>query len=160
MPLCWWSWHFIKAIIRRLVWQVWVLLIWSGAIIGKELFLATQAFQRKDYEKTRELLAEIHRPERLRNRRRSYYEFMSGNLALQAEDYLKAEHHFQIASRLPFRRPNDKAIILVHLATLNLRKKDYGRVRAYLEVTRKLEVSSRISQIVNKIENEIPKEEE
>jgi len=134
-------------------------LVWSYYREGT-VFLATQAFQRKDYEKTRELLAEIHRPERLRNRRRSYYEFMSGNLALQVEDYLKAEHHFQIASRLPFRRPNDKAIILVHLATLNLRKKDYGRVRAYLEVTRKLEVSSRISQIVNKIENEIPKEEE
>jgi len=133
-------------------------LVWSYYREGT-VFLATQAFQRKDYEKTRELLDEIRRPERLRKRRRNYYEFMSGNLALQAGDYPKAEHHFQIASRLPFRRSNDKAIILAHLANINLRKKDFERVRAYLDVARKLEVSSRISQIINKIENEIPKEE-
>lgn len=132
-------------------------LIWSHFREGT-VFLATQAFQRKDYVKTQELLADIRHPERLRKRRRNYYEFMSGNLALHAEDYTKAEQHFQIASRLPFRRPNDKAIILVHLANINLRKKDYERVKAYLEVARKLEVSSRISQIINKIENEIPKE--
>lgn len=131
-------------------------LIWSYYREGT-VFLATQAFQKKDYEKTRRLLDDIRQPERLRKRRRNYYEFMSGNLALQAEDYPRAEQHFQIASRLPFRRPNDKAIILVHLANLNLRKKDYERVRAYLDVARKLEVTSRISQIINKIENEIPK---
>lgn len=132
-------------------------LIWSHYREGT-VFLATQAFQRKDYDKARQLLADIRHPERLRKRRRNYYEFMSGNLALQAADYQAAEHHFQVASRLPFRRPNDKAIILVNLANINLRKKDYERVKAYLEVARKLEVSSRISQIINKIENEIPKE--
>lgn len=132
-------------------------LIWSYYREGT-VFLATQAFQRKDYDKTSRLLEDIRHPERLRKRRRNYYEFMSGNLALHAADYPKAEQHFQIASRLPFRRPNDKAIILVHLANINLRKKDYERVKAYLEVARKLEVSSRISQIINKIENEIPKE--
>lgn len=131
-------------------------LIWSHYREGT-VFLATQAFQKKDYEKTQRLLDDIKHPERLRKRRRNYYEFMSGNMALQAEDYAAAERHFQIASRLPFRRPNDKAIILVHLANLNLRKKEYDRVRAYIDVARKLEVSSRISQIINKIENEIPK---
>jgi hypothetical protein len=79
-------------------------------------------------------------------------------LALQLLDDESAERHFQIASRLPFRKPNDKAIILVHLANINLRKKDYERVRAYLARASELEVSSRIAQIINKIENEIPKE--
>ncbi|HWL00480.1 MAG TPA: hypothetical protein VNQ55_11050, partial [Parapedobacter sp.] len=89
---------------------------------------------------------------------RNYYEFMCGNLALKVADYDAAERHFQIASRLPFRRPNDKAIILVNLANINLRKKDYERVKAYVELARKLEVTSRVAQIINKIENEIPKE--
>jgi len=132
-------------------------LVWSYFREGT-VFLATQAFQQKDYKKTQRLLADIRRPELLRKRRRNYYEFMSGNLALQTEDYIAAERHFQIASRLPFRRDNDKAIILVHLANINLRKKDYERVRAYLDVARKLEVTSRISQIINKIENEIPRD--
>lgn len=132
-------------------------LVWSYYREGT-VFLATQAFQRKEYDKVKRLLDDIPYPERLRKKRRNYYEFMSGNIALQEEKYDVAERHFQIASKLPFRRANDKAIILVHLANLNLRKKDYERVRAYLEVARKLEVTSRIAQIINKIENEIPKE--
>src|SRR5690606_6361332 len=96
-------------------------LIWSHYREGT-VFIATQAFQNKDYEKARRLLADINKPEYLRKGRRNYYEFMCGNIALKAEDYDAAERHFQIASRLPFRRPNDKAIILVNLANINLRK--------------------------------------
>lgn len=132
-------------------------LIWSHYREGT-VFLATQAFQQQHFEKAKKLLADIKKPEYLRKKRRNYYEFMSGNLALKAGDYDAAERHFQIASRLPFRRPNDKAIILVNLANINLRKQDYERVRAYIEVARKLEVTSRVAQIINKIENEIPKE--
>jgi len=132
-------------------------LTWSHYREGT-VFIATQAFQKKDYEKARRLLADIKKPEYLRKRRRNYYEFMCGNIALKAEDYDAAERHFQIASRLPFRRPNDKAIILVHLANIHLRKKDYERVRAYIDLARKQEVTSRVAQIINKIENEIPKE--
>ncbi|MFC3199207.1 hypothetical protein ACFOET_16395 [Parapedobacter deserti] len=133
-------------------------LTWSHYREGT-VFIASQAFQQQDYEKTRRLLADIKRPDYLRKGRRNYYEFMSGNLALKAEDYDAAERHFQIASRLPFRRPNDKAIILVNLANINLRKKDFERVRAYVTLARKLEVTSRVAQIINKIENEIPKDQ-
>ncbi|SEL59386.1 hypothetical protein [Parapedobacter koreensis] len=132
-------------------------LTWSHYREGT-VFIATQAFQNQDYDKARRLLADIKKPEYLRKGRRNYYEFMSGNLALKAEDYEAAERHFQIASRLPFRRPNDKAIILVNLANINLRKHDFERVKAYVALARKLEVTSRVAQIINKIENEIPKD--
>jgi len=132
-------------------------LIWSHYREGT-VFMASQAFQKQDYDKARRLLADIKKPEYLRKGRRNYYEFMSGNLALKIEDYDAAERHFQIASRLPFRRQNDKAIILVNLANLNLRKRDFERVKAYVDLARKLDVTSRVAQIINKIENEIPKD--
>jgi hypothetical protein len=131
-------------------------LIWSYFKEGT-VFMATQAFHKKDYARTKALLEDIKKPQYLRKGRRNYYEFMLGNLALKEEAFDKAEYHFQIASRLPFRRPNDKAIILVNLANINLRKKDFERVRGYLAKARELEVSSRVAQIINKIENEIPK---
>jgi hypothetical protein len=131
--------------------------VWSHFREGT-VVLAAEAFKNKEYDKARRYLADIKNPEYLRKTRRSYYEFISGSLALQLLDDESAERHFQIASRLPFRKPNDKAIILVHLANINLRKKDYERVRAYLARASELEVSSRIAQIINKIENEIPKE--
>ncbi|MBK1439377.1 hypothetical protein JHJ32_05200 [Parapedobacter sp. ISTM3] len=132
-------------------------LTWSHYREGT-VFIATQAFQNHDYDKAKRLLADIKKPQYLRKGRRNYYEFMSGNLALKAGDYETAERHFQIASRLPFRRPNDKAIILINLANINLRKRDFERVKAYTALARKLEVTSRVAQIINKIENEIPKD--
>lgn len=131
-------------------------LVWSHFREGT-VVLASEAFQKKEYDKARALLADIKNPEYLRKKRRNYYEFISGNLALQLLDDSKAEYHFQLASRLPFRRANDKAIILVHLANINLRKKDYERVRAYLDKAAELDVSSRLAQIINRIQNEIPK---
>jgi len=131
-------------------------MVWSHFKEGT-VVLASEAFQNKEYDKARKLLADIKNPEYLRKKRRSYYEFINGNLYLQLLDDNSAERHFQIASRMPFRRPNDKAIVFVHLANINLRKKDYERVRAYLAKASELEVSSRIAQIINRIENEIPK---
>ncbi|GAA4797166.1 hypothetical protein GCM10023231_27100 [Olivibacter ginsenosidimutans] len=130
--------------------------IWSYYRDGTVL-LASEAFKKKQYDLARTLLADIKHPEYLRKKRRNYYEFISGSLDLQLLDYENAERHFQIASRLPFRRRSDKALIFVNLANLNLRKKDYERVKAYLAKVKELDMSSRIAQIVNRIENEIPK---
>lgn len=131
-------------------------MIW-GLFREGTVVLASEAYKNKQYDKARQYLNDIRNPEYLRKARRNYYEFISGSLALQLLDDDAAEHHFQIASRLPFRKPNDKAIILVHLANINLRKQRFDRVRAYLSRASELEVSSRIAQIINRIENEIPK---
>jgi len=155
MLIAWAVYHRSYQIISLLV-AVVAYLVWSHFKEGT-VVLASEAFQKKEYDKARTLLQDIKNPEYLRKKRRNYYEFISGNLALQLLDDDAAERHFQLASRLPFRRPNDKAIILVHLANINLRKHDYERVRAYLAKASELEVSSRIAQIINRIENEIPK---
>jgi outer membrane protein assembly factor BamD (BamD/ComL family) len=52
---------------------------------------------------------------------------------LHRHNYAEAEKHFQIASNFPLRNQNDKAIVLVHLANLNLRKKDHERASAYVK---------------------------
>jgi|SRR5690606_31631643 len=166
-----WRWIIIVIAMMLLAWAIYdrsyqiipllvalvAYMIWSHFKEGT-VVLASEAFQNKEYEKARKLLADIKNPEYLRKKRRNYYEFINGNLALQLLDDETAERHFQIASRLPFRRPNDKAIILVHLANINLRKHDYERVNAYLKRASEMEVSSRIAQIINRIQNEIPKE--
>jgi len=155
MLLGWAIYHRTYQVVYLLVALI-AYMVWSHFKEGT-VVLASEAFQKKEYDKARKLLADIKNPEYLRKKRRNYYEFISGNLALQLLDDESAERHFQLASRLPFRRPNDKAIILVNLANINLRKGDYDRVRVYLEKASELEVSSRIAQIINRIQNEIPK---
>lgn len=121
------------------------------------VLLAARSFQNKDYEKTERLLKEIKYPDRLRKNRRGYYEFIYGNIELQRKNYDEAETHFQIASRFPLKNENDKALVFVHLANLNLRKKMMDRAEAYLVKARELKTSARVQNIILKIETEIQK---
>ncbi len=118
--------------------------------------LAARAFKNNDYDKAERLLKQVINPDYLRKKRRGYYEFILGNIALKKQDMEAAETHFQISSRFPLSSENDKGIILMHLANINLRKKDFKRVRAYVERAKELNVSSRIQEIIKKIEKEIP----
>lgn len=131
-------------------------IVWSQYREGT-VFLATQAFHKKDYDKTKELLAEIKNPDYLRKGRRSFYEFMQGNIALKEERIEEAEYHFQLASRLPWKNDYEKVMVLINLANINFRKKEYERVEAYLDVVDKLKMTHRQEEIVQKIRQEVEK---
>lgn len=132
-------------------------LVWSHYREGT-VFLATQAFHKQDYEKMKALLAEIKDPEKLRKKRRNYYEFMMGNLALHEGRVDEAEYHFQLASRLPWKRDTEKGFVFINLANINLRKHHYERVPAYLDLARKLHLTERQHQLIKKIEIELNKQ--
>lgn len=119
--------------------------------------MAAREFHNKNYDRAEELLKEIADPDRLKKRRRGFYEFIYGNIELHRKNYEEAERHFQIASRFPLRTQNDKAIVLVHLANLNLRKQNIVRSRAYVEHAKTLKITSRVQNIIKKIESEIEK---
>lgn len=132
------------------------LLIW-GYFREGTVVMAARAFHAKNYDEAEELLKEIEDPDRLGKHRRGFYEFIYGNLELHRHNYDEAEKHFQIASKFPLRNQNDKAIVLVHLANINLRKKDAERARAYVEMAKGYKISSRVKDIIVKIESEINK---
>ncbi|MFD2548275.1 hypothetical protein [Sphingobacterium suaedae] len=132
-------------------------LLWSHYREGT-VFLATQAFHKQDYDKTKALLEEIKDPEKLRKGRRNYYEFMMGNIALKEERVDEAEYHFQLASRLPWKRDTEKGFVLINLANINLRKRNYERVPVYLELAKKLKLTERQMGIIEKIEIELTKQ--
>ena len=131
-------------------------LVWSFLKEGT-VYLATQAFHKQDYEKTKRLLAEIKNPDRLRKGRRNFYEFMMGNILLKEEKIEEAEYHFQLASRLPWRRDHEKGMVLINLASINLRKKEYDRVEGYVDAAEKLKLTARQESILEKIKNEVNK---
>lgn len=128
--------------------------VWSHYREGT-VFLATQAFHKQDYAKTKVLLAEIKDPDKLRKKRRNYYEFMMGNIALKEERIDEAEYHFQLASRLPWKRDAEKGFVLINLANISLRKHNFDRVSAYLELAQGLKLTARQKGIVEKIEKEL-----
>lgn len=132
-------------------------LVWSH-FRENSVFLATQAFHKQDYEKTKELLLDIKYPDQLRKGRRNYYEFMWGNILMKEGNIEEAEYHFQMASRLPWKREYEKAMVLINLANINLRKNNLERVEAYLGLTDDLKLTARQQAIVERIRGQIPNE--
>lgn len=132
------------------------LLVW-GYFREGTVVMAAREFHAKNYDGAEELLKEIEDPDRLGRHRRGFYEFIYGNVELHRHNYEEAEKHFQIASKFPLRNQNDKAIVLVHLANLNLRKKDHARAKAYVEKARTFKITTRVKDIILKIESEINK---
>lgn len=131
-------------------------LLWSHYKEGT-VYLATQAFHRQDYDKTERLLDEIKNPDRLRKGRRNFYEFMMGNIALKKGEVEQAEYHFQLASRLPWKRQYEKGMVLINLANINLGKREYDRVTGYLDVAEQLKLTARQKDIISKIREEVKK---
>jgi tetratricopeptide (TPR) repeat protein len=129
-------------------------LIW-GYFKEGTVVMAAREFHAKNYEEAETLLKEIEDPDRLGRHRRGFYEFIYGNLELHKHNYEEAEKHFQIASLFPLRNQNDKAIVLVHLANINLRKKDKEKAKAYIEKAKTFKISARVKNIIEKIESEI-----
>jgi hypothetical protein len=129
-------------------------LIW-GYFKEGTVVMAAREFHAKNYEEAEVLLKEIEDPDRLGRHRRGFYEFIYGNLELHKHNYEEAEKHFQIASRFPLRNQNDKAIVLVHLANINLRKKDKEKAKAYVDKAKTFKISARVKNIIEKIESEI-----
>ena len=130
------------------------LLIW-GYFREGTVVMASREFHKKNYDRAEELLQEITDPDKLSPHRRGFYEFIYGNLELNRHNFDQAEKHFQIASNFPLRNQNDKAIVLVHLANINLRKKEHERAKAYVEKAKSLKITARVKNIINKIEQEI-----
>ena len=131
-------------------------IVWTHFRDGT-VFLATQAFHKQDYAKTKVLLTEIKNPDQLRKGRRNYYEFMMGNIALKEEKVDEAEYHFQLASRLPWKRETEKGFVLINLANISLRKRNYDRVQPYLDLAKQLKLTVRQLSIIEKIEVELNK---
>jgi len=132
------------------------LLIW-GYFREGTVVMAAREFHAKNYDGAEELLKEIEDPDRLGRHRRGFYEFIYGNVELHRGNYEEAEKHFQIASNFPLRNQNDKAIVLVHLANINLRKKDYERAAVYVDRAKSYKITARVKTIIEKIESEINK---
>ena len=130
------------------------LLIW-GYFREGTVIMASREFHKKNYDRAEELLQEIADPDKLSPHRRGFYEFIYGNLELNRNNFDQAEKHFQIASNFPLRNQNDKAIVLVHLANINLRKKEHERAKAYVEKAKSLKITARVKNIIQKIEQEI-----
>lgn len=131
------------------------LVIW-GYFKEGPIILAAKQLQQKNYEAAKELLLSVKNPEWLNKRRKPYYEFMLGSIAVNQLDYKNAEYHLGKAAILGL-RANDLGIALMHLANISLRNKDKLKGMEWIKQSEKLPLSAKYKGILNNIEKEIQK---
>lgn len=134
------------------------LLIW-GYFKQGTIVLAAKAFHNKDYAKAEALLQQVYKPEMLSKNRRGFYEFIYGGVCLQKQDFDEAEKHYELAALFPLRNANDHVAALVHVANINVRKGNYDKAKAYLQLTDKHKdtISAKMKDVIQKVRQEIQK---
>lgn len=121
------------------------------------IILAAKFYHAKNFDKSEALLKQIKKPEWIAKKRRGFYEFMLGGIALQKQDFDTAEKHFELAAQFPLRSANDHVAALVHVANISLRNNRIDKAKAYLELARKKEeqMSSRMKEVIAALEKEL-----
>jgi hypothetical protein len=131
------------------------LVIW-GYFKEGPIILAAKQYKLKNYDEAKALLFSIKKPEYLNKRRKPYYEFLLGNIAINQQDYSTAEFHLGKAAVLGL-RANDLGVALMHLANISLRNKDKEKGLIWIKQADHLPLSAKNKSILNNIEKELQK---
>jgi len=135
-----------------------VLLGWDYFRQGT-LVVSARHFHHKEYDKAEQFLKEIFKPEWLSKNRRGYYEYLMGGVCLQKQDFNDAEKHYEIAAQYPLRSANDHVAALVHVANISIRKGNFEKAEAYLQLTEKHEdkINAKMKDVISRLWQEIKK---
>lgn len=133
-----------------------VLLGWDYFRQGT-LVVAARYFHHKEYDRAEQFLGEIFKPEWLSKSRRGYYEFLMGGVCLQKQDFEDAEKHYEIAAQYPLRSANDHVAALVHVANISLRRGNFEKAGAFLQLTEKHQdkINAKMKDVITRLRQEI-----
>ena len=129
------------------------LVIW-GYFKEGTVVLAAKQYKDKNYENAKELLLTIKNPELLSKKRKPYYEFLLGSIAVNQLDYHTAELHLGKAAVLGL-KVNDLGVALMHLANISLRNKDNQKGMVWIHQAEKLPLTARYKSILSNIKKEL-----
>ncbi len=119
------------------------------------VYAAFQQMKKDNIEKAEELISKIKKPDRLNKGHKSYYYFTTGIIALEKKEFEKSHSDLTQALNIGLRTENDKSIVLLNLANIELLKKNYNEAIEYIKKVRKLDLKPLVESETNRIEKEI-----
>ena len=131
------------------------MVIW-GYFKEGPIILAAKQYKLKNYERAKQLLLSIKNPTYLSKRRKPYYEYLLGSIAVNQLDYQTAEYHLGKAAVLGL-RANDLGTALMHLANISLRNKEKEKGMIWIQQANKLPLTEKYKHILSNIEKELHK---
>ncbi|APY08593.1 hypothetical protein BWZ20_09900 [Winogradskyella sp. J14-2] len=91
------------------------------------VYAAFQQIKKANIKKAEELISKIKNPDKLTKGHKSYYYFTTGIIALEKKDFEKSHSDLTQALHMGLRTKNDKSIVLLNLANVELLRKDYNK---------------------------------
>ncbi len=133
-----------------------IALVMWGYFKEGPIILAAKQFKLKNYDKAKALLHSVKNPELLNKRRKPYYHFMLGSIAVANADYDTAELYLGKSAVLGL-RASDLGVALMHLANISLRNKDKEKGMVWIKQAENLPLTAKYKSILSNIEKEIQK---
>lgn len=131
-----------------------VLLVVWGYFKEGPVILAAKHFKNKNYEEAKKLLLSVSNPKLLNKKRRPYYEFLLGSIAVHQLNYEQAELHLSNAATMGM-RAGDLGSAIMHLANISLRNKDKAKGLAWIDQAKKIPLPARQQSILQNLEKEL-----
>lgn len=119
------------------------------------VYTAFQQMKRDNIKKAEELISKIKNPNKLTKGHKSYYYFTTGIIALEKHELEKSHSDLTQALSIGLRTKNDKSIVLLNLANIELLRKDYNKANEYIKKVRELDLKPLVESETNRIEKEI-----
>jgi tetratricopeptide (TPR) repeat protein len=119
------------------------------------VYAAFQQMKKDNKKKAEELISKIKNPEKLTKGHKSYYYFTTGIIALEKKEFEKSHSDLTQALNIGLRTENDKSIVLLNLANIELLKKNYTEANEFIKKARELNLKPLVKSEANRIENEI-----
>jgi hypothetical protein len=129
------------------------LVIW-GYFKEGPIILAAKQFRNKDYEAAKNLLLSITNPQYLSEKRKPYYEYLLGCIAVHQMDYQTAEQHLEKAAFSGL-KVQDLGTTIMHLANINLRNKQKDKGLLWIAEAKKIPLPARQQSILKNLEKEL-----
>ncbi|MFY7709142.1 hypothetical protein ACOSQB_00830, partial [Tenacibaculum sp. MEBiC07804] len=116
---------------------------------------AFQQIKKDNVEKAEELISKIKNPDKLTKGHKSYYYFTTGIIALEKKEFEKSHSDLTQALNIGLRTENDKSIVLLSLANIELLRNDFDKATEYIKKVRELNLKPLVESETNRIEKEI-----
>ncbi len=119
------------------------------------VYAAFQQIKKDNIKKAEQLISKIKNPDKLIKGHKSYYYFTTGIIALEKQELEKSHSDLAKALKIGLRTENDKSIVLLNLANIELLRKNFNKANEYITKVRKLDLKPLIESETNRIEKEI-----
>ncbi len=119
------------------------------------VYAAFQHMKKDNIKKAEKLISKVKNPDKLTKGHKSYYYFTTGIIALEKKEFEKSHSNLTQALNIGLRTENDKSIVLLNLANIELLRNDFSKATEYIKKVRELNLKPLVESETNRIEKEI-----